>query len=124
MPARNPAPRYRLHARDTAAKTTTYVKDDQRTLIRTYLIFEGDGTIRVRKTQRVDAVLDLNQAQANAFGGYRGKSMVCTSRVPMVEWGKLMNRCGRENGEYDDKKLRQILNDSDNRAFKTVPGQV
>ena len=40
-------PAYRLHARDVAAKTSTYVKDDPRTQIRTYLIFQGDGTIRV-----------------------------------------------------------------------------
>jgi hypothetical protein len=120
-------PQYRLHARDTAAKTTTYVKDDPRTQIRTYLIFEADGTIKVRKTQRVDAVLDLNKDQANAFTGYRGKEWVCTSRVPLIEWNKLLTASGGTPGidaEYDRDKMRKLLNDADYRAFKTVPGKI
>jgi hypothetical protein len=126
-PAQAIAPRYRLHARDPAAKTATYVKDDPRTQIRTYLTFAGDGTIRVRKTQRVDAVLDLNKDQANAFSGYRGKDWVCTSRVPMVEWNKLVAASGGALGvtpEYDRERMRKILNDADYRAFKTVPGKI
>ena len=120
-------PAYRLHARDVAAKTSTYVKDDPRTQIRTYLIFQGDGTIRVRKTQRVDAVLDLNKEQANAFSGYRGKNWVCTARVPMVEWSKLVAAAGGAPGtspEYDRTKMRKMLNDADYRSFKTVPGKI
>ncbi len=123
----NAVPQYRLHARDTAAKTTTYVKDDPRTQIRTYLIFEADGTIKVRKTQRVDAMLDLNKEQANTFSGYRGKDWVCTSRVPLVEWNKLITASGGTpgvDGEYDREKMRKILNDADYRAFKTVPGKI
>lgn len=120
-------PHYRLHSRDPAAKTATYVKDDPRTHIRTYLIFEADGTIRVRKTQRVDAVLELNKDQAGAFTGYRGKDWVCTSRVPVVEWNKLVTASGGTPGveaDYDREKMRKFLNDADYRAFKTVPGRV
>jgi hypothetical protein len=120
-------PQYHLYARDVAAKTTIYVKDDPRTQIRTYLIFESDGTIRVRKTQRVDAVLDLNKEQANSFSGYRGKDWVCTSRVPTVEWNKLVKASGGTPGvdaDYDRDKMRKILNDADYRAFKTVPGKI
>jgi hypothetical protein len=126
-PAANAMPAYRLCARDPAAQTSTYVKDDPRTQIRTYLIFEADGTVRVRKTQRVDATLDINKAQANGFSGYRGKDWVCTSRVPLVEWSKLLAACGASPGrapEYDRDRMRKILNDADYRAFKTVPGRV
>ncbi|MDX2143020.1 MAG: hypothetical protein SFV19_06675 [Rhodospirillaceae bacterium] len=126
-PAPNAMPAYRLHARDGAAKTSTYVKDDPRTQIRTYLIFEADGTVRVRKTQRVDRVLDANAVQAGTFSGYRGKDWVCTSRVPLVEWTKLLTACGAAPGrapEYDRERMRKILNDADYRAFKTVPGRV
>ncbi|MBL8630686.1 MAG: hypothetical protein JNM81_13705 [Rhodospirillaceae bacterium] len=121
------SPQYRLYARDAAAKTSTYVKDDPRTQIRTYLIFEADGTIKVRKSQRVDAVLDLNKDQANSFSGYRGKDWVCTSRVPLLEWNKLLAASGGTPGvdaDYDREKMRKILNDGDYRAFKTVPGRV
>ncbi len=121
------APHYRLAARDVAAKTSTYVKDDPRTQIRTTLIFQGDGTIRVRKTQRVDAVLELNKDQANAFSGYRGKQWVCTSRVPMVEWNKLVTAAGGMPGtapEYDRTKMRKMLNDADYRSFRTIPGKI
>jgi hypothetical protein len=127
MPAHVTAPRYRLHARDAVAKTATYVKDDPRTLIRTYLTFDDKGVIHVRKTQRVDAVLDLNKAQANSFSGYRGKDWVCTSRVPMVEWTKLVAASGGAPGaspEFDRDKMRRLLNDADYRAFKTIPGKV
>lgn len=116
---------YTLVARDPLAKSSTYMKEDPRTMIRTYLIFEGDGTIRVRKTQRVAETLDFNKDQANNFSGYRGKEMVCTSRIPLVEWNKLTVACGKDaSGEYDRKKMSRILNDSDYRAFKTIPGKV
>jgi hypothetical protein len=123
----NPVPTYRLIARDTASKRATYVKDDPRSGVRTYLTFHDDGTIGVRKTQRVDRTLDLNHAQANAFAGYRGKDWVCTARVPLVEWGKLVERCGGTPGApggYDDKLMRKLLNDADYRRFKTVPGRI
>jgi hypothetical protein len=125
--AHRPATRYRLYSRDAAAKTSTYVKDDPRTQIRTYLIFDADGTVRVRKTQRVDPVVELNKAQAAQFGGYRGKDWVCVSRVPLVEWSKLTAACGATPGlgsEFDRDRLRRLLNDADYRAFKTVPGRL
>lgn len=116
---------YQLYARDPVARTSIYMKEHPHTRIRTYLIFEGDGTIRVRKTQRVDATLDLNKAQANGFTGYRGKEMVCTSRIPLVEFNKLKVACGEDgSGEYDRKKMNRILNDSDYSSFKTVPGRI
>lgn len=120
-------PQYRLVSRDAVAKTATYVKEDPRTQIRTYLTFDTDGSIRVRKTQRVDAVLDLNKEQANSFSGYHGKGWVCTSRVPNVEWNKLVMASGGrpgQNAEYDRDRMRKFINDADYRAFKTIPGKV
>lgn len=92
--------------------------------IRTTIHFDGDK-IHVRHEQPVAAVLDLNVKLANDFSGYKGKELVLGSRIPITEHRKIMKQCGFQPGHgYDQKRFARILNDSDYRKFKTVPGKI
>lgn len=100
-------------------------KFDPITRIGSRLIWENDGTIRVQKFQRVAEILDMNISQANNFSGYGKGGLTHVARVPALEWSKLMTKCGHVPGQgYDEKKRDQILNDSDFKYFKTIPGKI
>jgi hypothetical protein len=66
-------PQYRLHARDTAAKTTTYVKDDLRTQIRYNLNQVSPaaliGAVETWQSDfgALDVIVNVQQASDAAF---------------------------------------------------------
>lgn len=100
-----------------------FVKDNTDLGIRTEYHFH-DGNLTVRYSQRIDKVLDMNAHQRSNFRKF-GDGMHHAARVPMVEWNKIMEMCGNTPGHgYDEAKLRRILNDSDYKNLKTIPGQV
>lgn len=106
-----------------------YVKYNPLTRITTTVRIEGKGPTRnmhVRHDQEVQELLDLNVARQNDFNGYRNKDLFQATSIPLIEHRKIMERCGKDQktGEYDEKKFKRILNDSDYRKFKTVPGKI
>lgn len=85
----------------------------------------GEVDIHTMHEQDVGEVLDLNVMQQNNHAGFKGQDMYQGTRIPMVEYRKIMKRCGFVPGQgYDQKKFRQILNDSDYSKLRCVPGKI
>lgn len=106
-----------------------YVKFNPLTRIKTTVWFEGSGptrTMHVRHDQDVEAILELNVARQKDFKGYDKNGLFQTTSIPMVEHRKIMEMCGKDQktGEYDQKKFRRIINDSDYSKFKVIPGKI
>jgi hypothetical protein len=114
---------YRLY--HDAGGDRTYLKENPITGIRTYLTFASDGTIRVKKTQRVDKIIDRNVSAQNDFTGYRGKQFIMTSSVPLVVDKQLKEQSGFDpvTKEYDENRYNALL-DSDYSKLKTIPGKL
>jgi hypothetical protein len=106
-----------------------YRKYDPLTRITTDIYVEGTGPTRnmhVRHTQDAEAILELNVARQNDFSGYKGKEMFQATSIPLIEHRKIMALCGKDKktGEYDEKRFKRIVNDSDYSKFKVVPGKI
>lgn len=92
------------------------------------ITFNGDGTFTTRRWQNVQAVADINKLhqetfQRNTKSGYQRQAV-----LPMVIHQQFMEKCGfkpgKTGGEYDKKKMDQLLNDPDYAKFKARPGRV
>jgi hypothetical protein len=105
----------------------TYQKWNPKTLVRTTVKFDGD-LMHVRHEQPKwvqDTILEDNVARQNSFGGYGNADSFHGMRAPMPVWQQIMKRCGFKQGQgYDEKKLKQIVNDSDYSKLKVVPGKI
>jgi hypothetical protein len=92
------------------------------------LHIQDDGTIIEETVQFVDDILDLNKMDYNSVSDYRpyaGSDMKLVARVPLavaLAWEK--EGVGLIKGKIDEKKLRQKLNDSENRYLRTIPGKL
>ena len=101
--------------------------DEMRGIKRYVRLDPMTGVATVTVTQRVDPVIDQNKAQANDWRGWgarENKNGAIVCRIPDVEYNKIMQRCGFKAGQYDRKKFKQILNDSDYSAFRTGGGRL
>lgn len=104
---------------------TSYVKENAQTGIKTYIIFDHkNGKVTIRKTQRVDRLIDANLAEQADFTGFKGDRPYRVARVPWIERQKMMEACGLQNGEYDEAKYNAMLDDRDNYKMKTIPGRI
>ena len=104
---------------------TSYVKFHPGTGIKTRIIFDHqNGKVIVRKTQVVQNIIEANLAEQSEFNGFKGDRPYRVARIPWLERNKLMERCGYENGEYDETKYNAILDDRDNYKLKTIPGKI
>jgi hypothetical protein len=105
----------------------TYQKWNPKTLVRTTVKFEGE-LMHVRHEQPKwvqQTILDDNQARKNDFAGYGNADAYNGIRAPMPVWQQIMKQCGFKQGQgYDQKKFRQIVNDSDYSKLKVVPGKI
>lgn len=74
----------------------------------------------------LEAVLDRNVAMQNSWKGKYGDDCVTQqTAIPIALHQQIMDKCGFQQGHgYDEKKFRQIMNDSDYRKLKTVPGRI
>lgn len=103
----------------------TYQKYNPTLGIRTTVRMEESGVpgkinLHTKHEQYVGGIIELNKRQQNDFKGFKGDLMTQVARIPLVEHRKIMQRCGLERGQYDQKKFRQILNDPDYKYFKTI----
>lgn len=82
---------------------------------------DTDGTVYLEQAQDVTAIVESNRALYNLSDGVPrfgdGKRV---ASIPMVIYMDLVKR----GIAKDQKKLRQWLNDPDNRAFRTLPGVI
>jgi len=104
----------------------TYMKENPLLKIRTYLIFKNDGTITVRKTQRIDATIDANVQDQNSFYSFGNQPMVRVANVPLIVDRQFKEKAGlnHRTGEFDRKKYNSLLDDRDNYKLKTVPKKI
>lgn len=107
----------------------TYQRYNHKLGILTTMLIEhlpgGAKKVHVKQEQRVDDILDFNVKQQNEHKGFKGDGLHQVTRIPAVEYRKIMERCGFQPGHgYDKKKFRQILNDRDYYKLKTVSGRI
>jgi hypothetical protein len=80
---------------------------------------DSTGQIHIEQVQDVTPIVEANKALYNLSDGVPrfgdGKRV---ASIPMVIYMELK----RQGIAQDEKKLRQWLNDPDNRAFRTLPG--
>ena len=80
---------------------------------------ENDGTMVARALQDVEPILDLNKHKRDEFRRYDGEFHQAAS-IPNVIVDQLM-----KNGIWHDpKRLKDWLNDPDNKAFRTSKGKI
>lgn len=94
------------------------------TKVRTYVRFNENGEVVVRKTQEVDDILNVNHAMSAEWSGWHGKDDAIVARVPTAvfqDWkdsGKI-----DERGE-DQDALNRLLNDGDYSKLRTGGGHL
>jgi len=81
-----------------------------------------DGSVTIQTVQQVDDIADTNKQQFNQFderANWNG-DMHKVASIPMSVFYDL-----KRKGILDDPAaMKKWLNDSDNRVFRTRPGQV
>jgi len=118
-------PGYRLMER--SGGRSVYKKFNPLTGVGSYLEFDHNTKkVTVGKIQDVQAIIDHNKARQNDFAGYGGKTFVRTHAVPMVVDAELKKKSGYNTatGDYDADAYKKLLNDSDYKYLKTVPGKI
>lgn len=79
---------------------------------------DGD-TIVAQTRQDIEPILEENQALRNSRSGFKG-DMHHVASIPLVVYEKLW----KEGIAQDEDRLRDWLNNSDNKMFRTHPGQL
>ena len=84
--------------------------------------WNGDGqhAHEARET-RVDAIVDANKELFNASEGQRWGEGRLVANIPMGQYFKKFMPA-RKNG--DDAYIKRLLNDADNRAWRTFKGRI
>jgi|TARA_R110000822_G_scaffold22114_7_gene69737 hypothetical protein len=111
---------------------SVYQKWNKHTLTRTTVTIWGQGEgkfMNVKHEQPKwvqNVIIDDNVARQNSFTGYTsGMEAYNAVRAPMPVWQQIMKKCGFKQGQgYDQKKFRQIANDSDYSKLKVIPGKI
>ncbi len=108
--------------------SATYEEYDPVTGINRVLERHADGTWTQKKYQNVQAIVDMNKIYAADHKPHSKAPFQRQTAIPQINFWDIMEKCGwqagKNGGEYDKKKFDQIINDSDYRAFKTVPGRI
>lgn len=87
----------------------------------------GNGKSRVHfiETQDATQIVEENKHLSNSWEGWAGrKHGAVVARIPIVEHNRLMRECGYDGAEYDKDKMKKLLNDGDNAAFRTGGGSL
>ncbi len=116
-------PDYRFHS--VTPEGRVYLKENQYLGIRTYMIFRPDGLITIRKTQRIDRLIDRNVAAQNDFQGFK-RDMALVASVPIIVDQQFKKRAGYDHrtGNFDRDVYNRQLDDRDNYKLKTVPKRI
>jgi hypothetical protein len=111
---------------------SVYQKWNKHTLTRTTVTIWGKGETKMMNVKHEqpkwvqNVIIDDNVARQNDFAGYsKGMEAYNAIRAPMPVWQQIMKACGFKQGHgYDQKKFRQIANDSDYSKLKVIPGKI
>lgn len=111
---------------------SVYQKWNRHNLTRTTVTIWGHGDQKLMNVKHeqpkwvTETIIDDNVARQNDFSGYTpGMEAYNAIRAPMPVWQQIMKKCGFKQGQgYDEKKLKQIVNDSDYSKLKVVPGRI
>jgi len=107
-----------------------YIKTDPFTREGSYLHFDHKSKQitagKVLPDGIAKAAVQLNKQKQNNFDGYKNKEMVQEYAIPAMLFQQIKEQAGLEarTGLYDDKKVRAILDDPDNRYLKSVPHKI
>ena len=97
---------------------------DALTGVEVWIKREG-SKLHVREMQRVDDIIEHNnKARAEWSGWSNNKAGAVTASIPNVIWQKMIRACGYDGSDYDRKKYRKMLNDSDYSKFKIASGRI
>ena len=87
---------------------------------------DGGYALHVMEVQKnIPEILDHNAKIKSAQGSdwTKRKHGAVVASVPIAIDNELKRQCGLEGGEYDKKKYRQLINDSDYSKLRTVDGK-
>ncbi len=91
----------------------------------------ADGSLHIRETMPVEAVLEANKRDANSWqdnGGWKAaKRGAVIARVPLIldnEWKKAAGYDPKKGGTYDRDKYSSFLDDIDYRHIRTGGGRI
>lgn len=100
---------------------------DPKTGILREITFDGHGGFTTRRWQNVQAIADINQLWRETFKKNPNSGMQRQAVLPQAIHEDFMIKCGwkpGKGGDYDKKKMDQLLNDSDYAKFKSRDGKV
>jgi hypothetical protein len=111
---------------------SVYQKWNRHTLTRTTVTIWGQGEGKMMNVKHEqpkwvqETIIEDNVARQNDWrGNFKGMDAFNAIRAPMPVWQQIMRDTGFQAGHgYDEKKFRQIVNDSDYSKLKVVPGKI
>jgi hypothetical protein len=88
-----------------------------------------DGTkLHFRETMSPDVVQDIADLNAEKSKAWRGFHQTphgaVVASIPIPIYNQMRDQCGWDGVEYDQTKFNRMLNDSDNRAWRTGGGKL
>ena len=95
----------------------------------TYHYDEQEDTLTINKTEDISSVLDANKAQFDVDNKrYTSEAFNHVARIPVIAiemWCKAKGIPYQDfMADYDNKLMKQFLNDPDNKYFRTKPGRI
>lgn len=112
---------------------SVYRRWDPVLLKRITVRFEGKGDKKLMHVKMeqpkwvVNTILENNVQLQNNFSGYgKGDGFYRGASIPAPIYGQFMEASGRDpiTGEYDEKKFKSLVNDSDHSKLRVVPGKI
>ena len=88
------------------------------------LVFHGDGSFALRRSQDVAPALEANKRLQGAGDGYTpSRDLRRVASIPTVVQFEWIRRCGVDPlARGNEALLRRLLNDPDWRHLRTAPG--
>ena len=99
---------------------------DGLTRLQTWIRRDGNK-LHVREVQPVTDIVDQAARMRSAWTGWHDKKHAVgaiVAALPLPVYRRMMTACGYQNGAYDTRKYRRLLNDGDYSKFKTIDGKI
>lgn len=73
----------------------------------------------------VEDIVNLNSEKQKHWTGWsQTPNGAVVASIPIPIYNQMTKACGLEGGEYDQGKFNKMLNDGDNRAWRTGGGRL
>ena len=97
---------------------------DAQSTVSTWVRREGN-LLRFRETMPVDDIVELNAEKQKAWRGFHETPLgAVVASIPIPVYNEMRKQAGWDGSEYDQVKFNRMLNDPDNRAWRTGGGRL